>query len=129
MPETPIRLLIVEDEEMLRNSLRDHFEDEGFEVHAAASGEDGLALLQDIEVDLCLADMRLPGMDGNEFILAAHARDPRLAFLVHTGSVDYALPRALREIGLHREHVFQKPILDMGILTEAVRQALSHKNG
>ncbi|HXV92679.1 MAG TPA: response regulator transcription factor [Pseudonocardia sp.] len=59
-----VRLLLVEDDERIRQSLVLALADEGCEVIEAASGEEGLELLESTEVDVVLLDLMLPGVDG-----------------------------------------------------------------
>ncbi len=58
------RILIVDDDELLRRSLAFNLEQAGYEVNTAASAEDGLEVLQLTPPDLVLLDIGLPGMDG-----------------------------------------------------------------
>ena len=58
------RLLIVDDEQGIRLSLRGILEDEGHLVFEAGSAEEGLAFLENDSVDLMFLDIWLPGMDG-----------------------------------------------------------------
>lgn len=115
------KVLIVEDEPMLRSTLRGHLEDYGYEVAEAGSGEEGVERAIELQPDFAIVDMRLPKMDGNDFILAAHEKSPATRFLIHTGSVGYSLPAALREIGLLRGHVFKKPVEDLDVLVTALQ--------
>ncbi|MBI2425073.1 MAG: response regulator [Candidatus Hydrogenedentes bacterium] len=122
MNKAPVRVLVVDDEERLRRSLVSFMEDEGFQVFSASSGEEALAMLPDTPVDVGIIDMRLTGMDGNDFIVAAHQAIPTMRFLIFTGSSDYRIPAVLRAIGIDQEHLFRKPLPDMGVLAEAVRR-------
>jgi two-component system, OmpR family, response regulator len=115
------RVLIVDDEPSLLKSLVAFFEDEGFFVLGAASGEEGLDLLGTEKMDAAIIDLRLPGIDGNETVLRAHKLQPALRFLIHTGSTDYQIPPPLRNIGIEEKAVFLKPLPDLSVLTEAVR--------
>ena len=65
------RILIVEDEEILRQNLRDILSLEGFEVHVASNGMDGLDLFQVINPHLVLCDIKMPKMDGYEVLLVS----------------------------------------------------------
>ncbi|HKY31121.1 MAG TPA: sigma-54 dependent transcriptional regulator [Candidatus Polarisedimenticolia bacterium] len=58
------RILIVEDEKLLRWALRERLERDGYQVHEAATGGEGLKLVDDPGVDLVLLDHRLPDMTG-----------------------------------------------------------------
>ncbi len=120
-------ILILDDEEMVRENLQAFLEDEGFTILTAASGEEALTALQDNRPDACIVDMRLPGMSGNDFILKAHAVRPDLRFLIHTGSTNYKLPSGLVDIGMTRDMVFIKPLRDMYILVEAISALLDRE--
>lgn len=117
--EEPV-ILVVDDEEFIRGTLVDFFEDCGFEVHSAGSGEEGLKKLDSVKPDLVTVDMRLPGMDGNDFITRAKSELPDLMVLIFTGSADYVLPKNLRELGLTSNHVFRKPVRSLEMLLEAL---------
>lgn len=117
----PIRLLVVDDDDTLRMNLDAYFEDEGFDVSTAATGEDGIEQVKTRTFDVVLCDMRLPGMDGNQTILAMHQLAPQLRFLVYTGSPKYQLEDALEAIGVTRSQLFRKPLRDMGLLADAIR--------
>jgi DNA-binding response OmpR family regulator len=79
-------LLIVEDQESLRLSLRDYFEREGFSVATAADGRQALAELAAFRPDLVILDVQLPHLDGLE--LCQHIRreqDDTLAIIMVSG--------------------------------------------
>lgn len=116
-------ILIIEDEEFLRSSLADYLEDHGYEVLTSPTAEDGLNQLDNNDVELCIVDMRLPDMNGNEFILQAHAGKNFLKFIIFTGSVEYSLPESLQDIGLRSSDVLFKPLTDMGLMLEKIREA------
>jgi CheY-like chemotaxis protein len=80
------RLLVVDDEEMVREALAEHLEYEGFGVLAAANGTEALTLLAAGEaVDVLVTDLSMPGMDGLALIHAARARRPGLPAILLTG--------------------------------------------
>lgn len=62
------RILLVEDDESFRDSVRKLLEREGFEVREASSGEVGLELLKTERIDLVLLDLYLGGISGLEFL-------------------------------------------------------------
>jgi CheY-like chemotaxis protein len=117
-----LAVLVVDDEQAVRENLAAYLEDEGMRVIEAESGEHAVDLAGAGEqFDVCIMDMRLPGMDGNATIVALHQLRPDLMFLVHTGSANYALPPELRALGMTEEHVFMKPLANMGVLADAIR--------
>ncbi len=60
------RILVVDDDKSLREFLTITLSRDGFEVEAAASGQDAVKVLENAPVDLALVDLRMPGMDGLE---------------------------------------------------------------
>ncbi len=118
------KILLVDDERGLLNNLRCFFEDEGFEVLSANNGEEALDLLAKEEVDGAIVDMRLPGIDGNEVIMQAHHLQPKIKFLIHTGSSNYFLPATLRNLGIAEEQVYIKPVMELTTLSEHMQQLI-----
>ena len=118
-------ILIVEDEDFLRSSLADYLEDHGYIVLTAPTAENGLEQVARDHPDVCIVDIRLPDMNGNEFILRAHAMNPRIGYIVFTGSLEYSLPDSLLESGLNESDILFKPLIDMSILLDKITHAFS----
>lgn len=119
-------VLIVDDEEMIRENLKAYLEDEGLGVVAFESATHALFWLQaGVSCPVCIMDIRLPDMDGNTAIRALHELYPEMKFLIHTGSSSYSLPEDLRTMGLDDSRVYRKPLEDMGPLAAAVRALAS----
>jgi len=68
--ERPLRVLVIDDDELQRMQVRDALEPSGFKVAAAATGAAGIAAAQDGPVDLILVDLVLPDMTGIEVVAA-----------------------------------------------------------
>ncbi|MDA8079492.1 MAG: response regulator [Nitrospiraceae bacterium] len=87
------RILIVEDEETLRESLKRVFVREGHEVDCVGSSESALATIQHNVYDIIVSDIILPGMDGLELLKKCMESDPRLAIIIITAyaSIDSAV--------------------------------------
>lgn len=117
------RVLIVDDEAQIRSSFVAYCEDyDEFEILVAASAEEGLSILERDGADLCIVDMRLPGMHGGDFIRAASGRCRR--FLIHTGSVDTELSAELESLGMNSRDVLLKPC-SMSRMIERIRHHLA----
>jgi CheY-like chemotaxis protein len=72
-------VLVIDDDEDIREALGDVLGDAGYSVRVAASGSEALELLRDLEPpSLILLDLMMPGMDGFAF-RAAQVADPRIA--------------------------------------------------
>ena len=115
------RVLVVDDEPLIVTGLRVFLEDEGMRVGSAGSGEEAVDIARnDPCFDVCIMDMRLPGMNGDSTIRALHEICPALKFIIHTGSADYSIPDDLRAMGIDESLFFAKPLLDMTPLAETV---------
>jgi len=82
------RVLIVDDEAVILDILREHMSTRGYECILAGSPLDALARLDQIEPDLMLTDLGMPGMNGIALTEAARAKWPDLAVIVMTGRSD-----------------------------------------
>lgn len=86
-------VLIVEDEAIMRESLRDWLREEGYEVETAEAGEEALQKIGEREFSVAVLDLRLPGKNGLEVLREAKARNPKLKGIIITAypSVDTAV--------------------------------------
>jgi two-component system response regulator PilR (NtrC family) len=93
MTERSMRVMIVDDEEVLRDVLEVVLRREGFDVVLAASGEEALNLLDGEEVDLVILDVMLPGISGIDTLRAVRIANPTLPVVVITAfsSIDGAI--------------------------------------
>ena len=79
------RILVIDDEGAIRDSLRMILEYEDYQFVGAASGQEGLALAQRERPDLVLLDIKMPGMDGMEVLRKLHALDETLPVVMISG--------------------------------------------
>jgi signal transduction histidine kinase/ActR/RegA family two-component response regulator/HAMP domain-containing protein len=85
-PAAPGVVLLVDDEEMIREMFTEHLQDVGYRVLVAATGAEALACLGAGEaVDVLVTDLSMPGMDGLELIREAQSRRPGLPAVLLTG--------------------------------------------
>ncbi len=91
--ETTAKVLVVEDDEVLRQLLIDVLSDQGYQVEAAETGEEGLRTMEQDVFDIILLDINLPGMDGMDVLRLAPARQPDAQVVMMTafGTVDTAV--------------------------------------
>ncbi|HDI59945.1 MAG TPA: response regulator [Desulfobacteraceae bacterium] len=78
------RILVVDDEPIVRQSLESWLEDEGFAVDTAASAPEALEALEKSEYQLMLSDIKMAGMDGVELLRQAKTACPDLAVVLMT---------------------------------------------
>lgn len=79
-----IKVLLVEDEQTLAMIIKDTLEGQGFLIHTAADGEEGLRLFFDLHPDVLVADVMMPRMDGFEMVRRIRQTDRRTPVLFLT---------------------------------------------
>ena len=98
-----IKVLIVDDEELFREGLNDAFEWEvqGFAPPAmAGDGIEALALVETVKPDIVLTDIRMPHMDGLEFIRRARELNPEIHFVIISGHDEFEYAQRAVKLGV-----------------------------
>ena len=79
------RILVVDDEAAIRDSLRMILEYEDYQFVGAASGQEAVAIVQRDRPDLVMLDIKMPGMDGLTLLERVKEHDPAILVLMMTG--------------------------------------------
>ena len=116
------RILIVDDDAILRSGIRYYLEDSGFEVVEAANGSEGVRVAQESTPDLVLCDLRMPGMDGIKVLETLAKLREDLPFIVVTGQG--VLQDAISAMQHGAWDFITKPIKDMRVLDYAIERCL-----
>ena len=122
----PSRVLVVDDEPGIRESLTDILEDEGYEAAAVESGEDCLSLLSEKTYHVVLLDIWLPAMDGLETLEHIQQLDPSRRPVVVVISGHGTIETAVRATKLGALDFLEKP-LSLEKVTVSVKKALDHR--
>ncbi len=77
-------VLIVEDEAIMRESMRDWLKDGGYEVDTVERGEEALARIAEVDYGFVVLDMKLPGKNGLNVLKEARAQNPQLKGVIMT---------------------------------------------
>ncbi len=118
------RILIVDDEPGIRQSLKGVFEDEGFTTEAVASGEECLKKIESNSYDLVLLDIWLPGADGLETLRRLREKSPDTRVVMISGHATIATAVSATKLGAY--DFIEKPLsLEHTLLI--ARNALSHR--
>ncbi len=86
----PKKILIIDDEKAIRDSLRNFIEDADYDMVEAENGRAGLALLAQERPDLILVDLRMPEVDGLEVLLRVKEESPDTPVIVVSGTGNIA---------------------------------------
>lgn len=123
--EEPWRLLCVDDEPNILSALRRLLRPHGYQVTVAGSGAEALGIMEDQVFDLVISDMRMPEMDGAQFLEQVKRRWPDSIRLLLTGYADVtSTVDAINKGEIYR--YISKPWDDNELLL-TVRQALERK--
>jgi response regulator RpfG family c-di-GMP phosphodiesterase len=123
--EPPCTLLFVDDEPNILSSLRRLFRPLGYRVFTAEGGEQGLSILAEERVDLVISDMRMPAMNGAQFLEQVRMRSPDTVRILLTGYADVsAIVEAINKGQIFR--YVAKPWEDNDIVI-GVRHALERQ--
>ena len=120
------RILVVDDEASIRDTLRMILEYEGYEVIQAATGEDGVRLIERESPDLVFLDIKMPGMDGLEVLQKVRHLADTTPIVVISGHVEHggaSSREAAEAIKLGARDFIEKPPTEERILV-TVRNAL-----
>ncbi len=120
----PKSILIVEDEETLRESLKRIFIKDEFSVDVTESAESGLSLLEKNNYDVIISDIILPGADGIELLLKTRQETPEQIFIVMTAYA--SLETAVKALRAGAYDYIMKPIIHEE-LKQVVNNALIQK--
>src|SRR5271166_5499657 len=83
--KTKGRILIVDDELVVRDSLSKWFASEGYTARPVGGAREALETIQQAEFDIALIDIKMPGMDGMELQSRLHDADADLTVIIMTG--------------------------------------------
>ncbi len=119
-----VSVLVVDDEEPIRNALRKFLRQQQFEVYAAGSGDEALQQLRLHKVSLMLSDIRMPGTSGVDLVPQALEIEPDLAILMLTAVNDATSAALCMQRGAM--DYLTKPI-ELADLGRAVQRALKRR--
>ena len=122
----PSRILVVDDEPGIRESLSGILEDEGYEATAVETGEDCLSLLNEKTYHVVLLDIWLPAMDGLETLERIQQLDPSRRPMVVVISGHGTIESAVRATKLGALDFLEKP-LSLEKVTVCVKNALERR--
>ncbi len=118
------KVLIVDDEERIVQSMAGVLEDEGFRVTTARSGEEAIRVFQQEEPDVTLLDIWMPGMDGIEVLKRLKGIAPECQVIMISGHA--TISTAMTSVKLGAFDFIEKP-LSLDVLLLTIRRALDRQ--
>ena len=96
-----LRLLLIDDDEWVRDSMHLFYECEGCQILTLETAEEGLNVLNKQDFDIIITDYRLPGLDGLEFLRQVQKRHPVAMKILITAYGSEKLFAEARKLGVH----------------------------
>lgn len=118
------KILVIDDEKSIRNSLRDVLEYEKYKIEEAEDGMQGLSMIQNNNYDLILCDIKMPKMDGIDVLELALEKKPESIFVMISGHG--TIETAVEALKKGAYDFLEKPI-DLNRLLVTVRNAFDKK--
>ena len=116
-------ILVVDDEPNYLVVLSEILREEGFEVFTAESGNDGLPIVRDADLDLVVSDMKMPGMDGIQFLENIKKINRQLPVILITAYAE--VEKAVEAMRLGAFNYIAKPFSNEALLA-SVSKAIEH---
>ncbi|MEW6594115.1 MAG: response regulator [Thermodesulfobacteriota bacterium] len=108
-----MRLLLVEDDALVRDSLRLFFENEGCRLEVVETGEEAVEAVRRRDYDIVITDYRLPGMDGLQFLRELQGSRPCAMRVLLTAYMDEDVLADAFRVGVHE--FIEKPFSSVEI--------------
>jgi len=118
----PQHVLIIDDDDAIRDMLALYLRGKGYRISKAADGESGLAQSRRERPDLILCDLRMPGQDGLTVLAEVSANFPELPVLIISGTAE--MGDAIQALRLGAWDYITKPIMDFAVLDHAMERSL-----
>ncbi len=115
-------ILTIDDEFVIRTTVKAYLEDSGYAVLEAENGQSGLRMFATEKVDLILVDLKMPVMDGLEFLTALQNKTHQVPVIVISGTG--SISDVVEALRLGAWDYLLKPIDDMSILLHAIEKGL-----
>ncbi|MET1255340.1 response regulator [Aliikangiella maris] len=116
------KVLVIDDEPLVRESVVIYLEDSGYQVFEAVDGQQGIEHFCEFNPDVVLCDLRMPGMDGLEVLRKLNEISPNTPIIIVSGAGQ--IQDVVEALRLGALDYLVKPITDMAVLENAIINAL-----
>lgn len=114
-----MKILLIDDDEWIRDSMSLYFESEGCHIKVVENAEEGMEEIEKQDYDIIIVDYQLPGMDGLEFLMRIQASHPNIKQILITAYGNKDIFLAARKIGI-------QDFIDKPFTAKTIRESLLH---
>lgn len=122
MTATRLRILVIDDDRVIRQSIAAYLEDSGYQVLLAEDGLKGLEMFRQEQPDLVVCDLRMPGLDGISVLhhISKEAHDTPIIVISGAG----VMADVVEALRIGASDYLIKPILDLEVLEHAIERSM-----
>jgi len=113
------KVLVVDDEENIRQLYKEELVEEGYEVFLAGGGEEAVRMMDEVQPDVVTLDVRMPGMDGIEVLRALKEKKRDLPMIMCT-----AYPEYKHNFGVWASDAYVVKSTDLKELKDTIKRVL-----
>ncbi len=118
------KILLIDNEENIQIVYREEFEDDGYQVASALSGEEGLKKFSEEKPDIVILDIHMPGMGGVEVLRKMKTLDPAVPVVLSSAYQEFK-----SDLGTWASDAYILKSGDIGDLKKTVRELLGETEG
>lgn len=118
-------ILVAEDQDTARESLCELLREEGYQVYEAADGDGALKIIEEVDLDIVLTDLKMPGRDGIEILKAVKELSPQTMVLIMTAHA--TVETAVEAMRLGAQDYILKPLVFEDVLRR-IRHLMEHRS-
>lgn len=119
------KVLVIDDEDIVRTSCIRVLSPEGYQVSVAQNGMEGIRMIEEENFDVVLTDLKMPDMDGIEILKKIKKEWPSIEVIIITGY--QAIDAAKKSINLGAFEYIEKPFTP-DVVLQAVMKAVAYRN-
>jgi len=123
---TPNSILLIDDEEVLLETVSDDLKESGYQVTTAASGEEGLNSFKNLSHDLVIVDLKMQDMDGLEVSKKIKQLNPKTPIIILTGYG--SMETAIEALRMNLEDYIIKPVNRDDLFEKVAHHLNGHKD-
>ncbi len=122
-----MKILIVDDNELLLNLIQTTLEDEGMEVMAAKDGLDGYSAYINFKPDIVITDIQMPRKNGLEMMEHIRVHDPMIKTIYMSGDINPFLSSLKEEEKMYPVNFFEKPFRLQSLMEAVSNPSMSYR--
>ncbi|MCG8696410.1 MAG: response regulator [Bacteroidales bacterium] len=120
-------ILILDDDDGVRLSLAAFLDDIGYEVTEVNDALKGLELINKVNFDVAVVDLRLPGMNGIDFIRSVHKINKNIKFIIYTASYEVIIPGDILNLPQVFDQIIPKPPESLNDIATCIQKLLTQQ--